>query len=102
MLYLALLHYPVINKDGEVVSTSVANMDIHDISRVAKTFGVKAFFIVNPIEAQRKLASEIMQHWQSGYGAKFNKLRKEAFDLVRLKEKLEDVLLEIKTEAERA
>ncbi|MEQ8180883.1 MAG: RNA methyltransferase, partial [Smithellaceae bacterium] len=29
MLYIALLHYPVYNKESKVVTTSIANMDIH-------------------------------------------------------------------------
>ncbi len=85
MLYLALLHYPVMNKDGKIITTAIVNADIHDVARAARTYGVKTFYIVNPVEAQRKLAGEIIKHWQDGYGADFNKLRKEAFSLVRLK-----------------
>ena len=32
-LYLALLHFPVYDKNGQVVTTAVTNMDIHDIAR---------------------------------------------------------------------
>lgn len=95
MLYIALLHYPVKNKAGEIVTTSVVNMDIHDIARAAKTYGVQAFFIVNPEEAQKKLAREILRHWQEGYGAIFNQKRKDALMLVRLKDKLSDVIEDI-------
>jgi hypothetical protein len=98
MLYVALLHYPVVNKEGKEVTTSVANMDIHDIARAAKTYGVEAFYIVNPIEAQREFAFEIIRHWQEGYGAKFNRSRKEAFALIRIKNNLSDVLTNIKEE----
>ena len=41
-------------------------MDIHDIARTAKTFGVEKFFLVNPIEAQRELAGKIIDHWSLG------------------------------------
>jgi len=95
MLYIALLHYPVKNKAGEIVTTSVVNMDIHDIARAAKTYGVQAFFIVNPVEAQKKLAREILRHWQEGYGAIFNQKRKDALMLVRVKDKLSDVIEDI-------
>ncbi|MGB4090233.1 MAG: RNA methyltransferase [Smithellaceae bacterium] len=98
MLYLALLHYPVMNKDGKIITTAIVNADIHDVARAARTYGVKTFYIVNPVEAQRKLAGEIIKHWQDGYGADFNKLRKEAFSLVRLKKTLQDVIDEIKEE----
>ena len=38
MLYIVLLHYPVYNKEGKIVTTAIANMDIHDIARLAKTY----------------------------------------------------------------
>jgi hypothetical protein len=96
MLYIALLHYPVYNKDGKVVTTSIANMDIHDIARLSRTYGVQNFFVVNPLSAQRDLAREIINHWRQGYGAVFNPLRREAFELVRLKANMDEVQSEIK------
>jgi tRNA (guanine37-N1)-methyltransferase len=56
MLYIALLHYPVYNKEGKVVTTAIANMDIHDISRLAKTYGLRGFYVINPISSQRVLS----------------------------------------------
>jgi hypothetical protein len=88
MLYIVLLHYPVYNKEGKIVTTAIANMDIHDIARVAKTYEVKGFYIVNPIEEQRNLAQEIVSHWRDGYGANYNKFRREAFELIKVKESL--------------
>ena len=79
--YIALLHYPVYNRAGQIVATSVANMDIHDIARSAKTYGLRRFFIVTPIAEQRELTDKILDHWKTGYGATFNPSRKEAFDL---------------------
>jgi len=95
MLYIALLHYPVYNKKGEIVTTAIANMDIHDIARLAKTYGVQNFFVVNPLSAQRELACEIISHWSRGYGAVFNPSRREAFELVRFKANLDEVKAEI-------
>lgn len=92
MLYIALLHYPVYNKEGEIVTTAIANMDIHDIARVAKTYAASGFYIVNPIEEQRKLAREIISHWRDGYGAGYNKCRQSAFELINVKESLKEVI----------
>ena len=75
MLYVALLHYPVYNKEGKVVTTAIANMDIHDIARLAKTYGLRGFYVINPISAQLDLAQEIINHWRGGYGATYNKSR---------------------------
>jgi hypothetical protein len=95
MLYIVLLHYPVYNKEGRVVTTSIANMDIHDIARTAKTYAVKKFYIVNPIEEQRKLAKTIVNHWRNGYGAGFNDDRRAAFELIFIKESLQSVIDDI-------
>ena len=45
MLYIVLLHYPVYNKEGRIVTTAIANMDIHDIGRLAKMYGAKGFIL---------------------------------------------------------
>jgi hypothetical protein len=95
MLYIALLHYPVYNKDGRVVTTAIVNMDIHDMARLSRTYGVQNFFVVNPLSAQRELADEIINHWREGYGAVFNSSRRAAFELVMLKASLEEVQAEI-------
>jgi len=98
MLYIALLHYPVTNKEGKVVATSVANMDVHDIARTAKTYGVKRYYIVNPVEAQRRLVSRIVNHWQDGYGADYNPSRREAFGVLAIKSSLDEVIAEVAAE----
>jgi hypothetical protein len=95
MLYIALLHYPVYNKSGKIVTTAIANMDIHDIARVAKTYGVEGFYIVNPIEDQRNLAQEIVGHWRGGYGASYNTFRKASFELIQIAGNLQSVIEDI-------
>jgi hypothetical protein len=84
--YIALLHYPVFNRHGKIVTTAVANMDIHDIARAARTYGMRRYYIVTPIAAQRVLVQAIIDHWQQGYGAAYNASRKEAFDRVCVQE----------------
>ena len=93
--HIALLHSPVYDKRGQVSVTSIANMDIHDIARCARTFGVGRFYIVTPIEEQRILAGKILHHWQLGYGSSHNPSRKEAFSLVDLKGSLDEVIADI-------
>lgn len=90
--YIALLHYPVYNKNGDVVTAAVTNMDIHDISRLARTYGVRKFYIVTPIEQQQLLVRRILVHWQNGYGVTYNPSRNEAFKLVELKRSLDEVI----------
>ena len=59
-LYLALVHHPVRARDGATVTASVTNLDVHDLGRLARTYDVRACFIVTPIAAQRALVTLIL------------------------------------------
>ena len=83
-IYLALVHHPVYNKAGQVITSAVSNLDLHDISRAAKTYGVKAFYVVTPLEDQQALVERIVSHWISGFGASYNPDRKAALEMVSL------------------
>ncbi|MCL5269460.1 MAG: RNA methyltransferase [bacterium] len=78
MLAVALVHYPTVNKEGKVVTTSVTNFDIHDIARASRTFGVARYFIVTPVPLQQQFTRRIIVHWQEGAGAEYNPSRKDA------------------------
>ena len=67
-LSIALIHHPVLDREGAIVTTAMTNLDLHDMSRSARTFGAERFFIVHPIEAQRELALRIVSHWVDGSG----------------------------------
>jgi len=60
------MHYPVINKKGDTIASALTTIDLHDIARVAKTFGVRKFYVVTPFQDQKKLAKEIIFHWTKG------------------------------------
>ncbi len=94
-IHLLLLHYPVLDRNGNVVSTAIANLDIHDIARSCRTFGVKYFWIVTPLESQRKLVSKIVAHWTTGYGAEYNPMRKDALGVVRIVSSLKEAVRKI-------
>ncbi len=88
-LYLALLHYPVLNKNGETVHTSVTNLDIHDIARSAATFGVKRYYLVTPDESQQAYLGKILSFWSSAEAQLYNPDRSAALSLISLCESLE-------------
>lgn len=101
-LYVALMHYPMLDKQGDTVSTAITNMDLHDISRSCKTFDVKKYFVVTPLEAQRKIAGRVLTHWRVGYGSTYNANRKEAFSGTVIKNSLLEAISEIEdNEGER-
>ena len=91
-LDIALIHYPVINKTGETIGSAVTNLDLHDIARAARTFGVDHYYIVTPYTDQHTLVQEILDHWQTGYGATYNPARKTALDRVKIAGSLEAVI----------
>lgn len=72
------------DKHGDVVTTSITNLDIHDLARSALTFGLESCFIVHPIATQRAFARRILDHWLEGWGATYNFNRKEALSIVHL------------------
>jgi len=97
-LFLALLHHPVLDKNGQIVTTAVTNMDIHDIARTACTYGVRRFFVVTPIRALRALSERIIDHWETGFGSTYNLTRKEALALVRIEPDLDGAIVAIERE----
>lgn len=97
-LYIALLHYPIVNRNGALVTTAVTNMDIHDISRSARTFGAKGYFIVTPIDDQHELVGRIVSHWRSDRNREYHPDRVEAVSLVRLVRTFDEVKAAIRAE----
>ncbi len=98
-LYLALLHHPVYDKNGVVVTTAVTNLDVHDLARLARVYALRACYIVTPVVTMRRLVARIMEHWATGNGSVYNPTRTEALALVRLTESLETTICEVERDA---
>ena len=92
---VALVHYPVMNKEGKVITSSITNLDLHDISRSSRTFGIDQYFLVHPTKAMRRLMETICAHWDVGYGSTYNPNRKEALATARIVPNFEDVILQM-------
>ena len=88
--YFALIHYPVYNKNREVVAASLTPIDVHDLARLARTYNVERFFLVTPLEGQRLLVQRIVQYWAEGPGAAYNPRRCEALARVSVAETVEE------------
>lgn len=91
-IYLALVHYPVLGRDGQLITTTITNLDLHDMARSARTYALDAFFIIHPIEAQRTLADRIRGHWTEGTGGKRMPDRPAALELIRVVTSIEAML----------
>lgn len=100
-VYVALLHHPARSRDGQIVTTSITNMDIHDIARSARTFGLRRFFVVHPIPGLRALSERVVEHWRSGYGSRYNPSRREAIARVEVQPDLDHVLAAVEQDAGR-
>jgi hypothetical protein len=98
---IALLHYPVYDKNHSIVTTALTNLDVHDIARAAKTYGLHRYYLVTPHDDQKGLALSIVRHWQEGRGASYNTKRKEALDLVNVVDRLEDAVSDMERDFER-
>lgn len=94
-VYIALIHYPVYNKDLKKITTAFTNLDAHDIARAGKTYGVKKFYLVNPNSEQRALVKRVIDHWTNGPGVEFNPTRKEALEIVDINESIEEIIEDI-------
>ena len=81
-LYLGLVHYPIYNKNMQVIATAVTNFDIHDIARTARTYDVKKYFLIHPLEVQAAIIKKITDYWQEGYGKIYNPDRNNALERV--------------------
>jgi len=88
---LALIHYPVVNKNQEVIGSAVTNLDLHDIARAARTYGVDSFYIVTPYRDQQELFQELLDHWLKGQGLKYNSHRGKALSLVHICDDLDQL-----------
>ena len=99
LVYCALVHHPVVDRRGEEVTTSVTNLDVHDIARSARTYGLRGYFVVSPIEAQHPVVQRIVDHWVSGAGTERFPERGEAIALVRVCLSIEDAIAQIEAEA---
>jgi len=95
------VHYPVLNKHGDVQASSLTNLDVHDMARVSRTYGLGGFYVTTPLEDQRVLARELLEHWVSGRGKEANPYRSQALEHVRVLEDVQSALADIALHAGR-
>jgi hypothetical protein len=95
-LYLGLVHFPIRNKQGVEVATSVTNLDIHDIARSSRTFGFSNYFIITPIKMQQQLVQRILDHWNTDVANQYNPDRQSALEFIRLEDSIEQSVQRIK------
>jgi len=88
-LNLGLVHWPVYDRNRKLVATNVTNLDVHDIARVSRVYGVERYFIIHPMRDQLSFVSRLLDHWRVGEGKVFNPMRATALTMVETAESVE-------------
>jgi hypothetical protein len=98
-LYLALIHYPVLDRNGRTVTSAITSLDLHDIARSSHTYGVRTAYIVHPIPEQREFAKTVIDHWMFEFGRAFDSRRREALETIRLTTTLDQAIFDASSQS---
>jgi hypothetical protein len=101
-IFVVLLHSPMLDRSGREVTTAVTNLDIHDIARSCKTYGVKRYYIVNPEAEQERLVGSILGHWREELSKLYHPSRAQALALVRFARSFEEAFNQATLEEDQA
>ena len=93
--YVILMHDQVVFADGREGTTSVTSIDIHDIARSARTYGIKKYFIVTPLKDQQNIVATFLNFWRSDVAIDYNPQRHEALRGMSFQDTLEKALEQI-------
>ena len=95
-IYLGLVHYPIENRHGDIIKTSLTNLDIQDIARSCKTYGIKKYFITHPVKEQRELAESVINYWENSKDNRTESTKHDAIKLIEVKKSISDTIKAIK------
>ena len=83
-LSLVLVHYPVLHRNGETISSAVFSQDVHDLARLSTTYNLGPYYLVTPITSQQELAEQLGKHWTGEWGKNYNANRAEALERLKV------------------
>lgn len=83
------MHYPTLDRQGDLVATNITHFDIHDIARACRVYGIDRYYLVHPIKEQLMFVERVLDHWRTGDGVKFNPMRKTALTSVYTAENID-------------
>jgi hypothetical protein len=83
---VGLVHYPIFDRHRKIVATNITNLDIHDIARACRTYGVERYYLIHPMRDQLMFVSRILEHWRVGDGASYNPMRRTSLTMVHTAE----------------
>ena len=94
-VYVCLLHSPMVDRNGLEVITAVTNIDIHDIARTCRTYGIKNYYIVNPEDEQERVVASILEHWRLEVSKNYHPARAQALELIKYTRTFQEAYNEI-------
>jgi hypothetical protein len=86
---VGLVHWPVYDRTKKVVATNITNLDVHDIARACRVYGVDRYYLIHPMQDQLMFVARMLEHWRVGDGAKFNPMRRTSLTMVHTAESLD-------------
>lgn len=89
---LGLLHYPILDRQKEIVATNITNFDIHDIARACTVYGIERYYLIHPMQDQRMFVDRVLDHWRTGEGSAYNPSRRQALQVARTASSFEEAL----------
>ncbi len=90
------------NRKEMPIGSALTTIDMHDIARASRTFGVKGFYVVTPFADQANLAEQVIAHWTKGVGGELNPSRKEALELIRVAATFKEAVQRIEKKENKA
>jgi hypothetical protein len=90
------MHYPVLNRRGEIIAAAVTNLDLHDLARAARTYAIPACYMVTPLKDQQALIKRLLDHWCKGVGKELHPDREEALKRLKIADDIGTVKEEIR------
>jgi hypothetical protein len=86
---VGLVHHPIYDSAKKIVATNITNLDIHDIARACRVYGIERYYLIHPMQDQLSFVHRILDHWRVGEGAKFNAMRAGSLNMVHTAESIE-------------
>lgn len=94
-MHVALLHDGMVDKTGTRVTTSVTLIDVHDISRSCRSYGIESFFVTHSSQSMRALVRSVKTHWDGDFGSTYNPNRQDALGVLSIAKDLDEVVAQI-------
>ena len=91
---VALLHHPVLNRQGETSTTAITAIDVHDFARSCAFYQIGPVYLVHPAQGMHALVHDMTDYWLHGAGGERNPRRRHVLQAIRMVYSLEDILEE--------